>query len=128
MNKEYIDKSAFLKNERVLYCKNCARRFGTKNGKLKEIYQIGDAPCNSCELNDALDSLDDFPAADVEPVRHGHWMTKEPLPRTYGRPRAMCCRCGSFALYEFVNVQSYKEILTKYCPNCGAKMDGKENK
>lgn len=46
---------------------------------------------------------------EFEKIRHAEWITKEPLPRTYGRPRAMCPRCGAFALYEMVNCGSYAE-------------------
>ena len=60
-------------------------------------------------------------------VKRGEWITKEPLPRTYGRPRSMCGRCGAFALYEFINVGSYAEKLSTFCPGCGARMDGKES-
>ena len=41
----YIGRDAFIKQQRELYCKNCARRMGVKNGKLKEIYKIGEAAC-----------------------------------------------------------------------------------
>ena len=80
------------------------------------------------KLKKVIDILVDMPPnADVQEVKHGEWITKEPLPRTYGRSRAFCSRCGQFALYEFINVGSFGEKLTNYCPACGAKMDGKEN-
>lgn len=56
------------------------------------------------------------PTVDAEPVRHGHWIDAypkiEPNPMfQYG----ICSVCG----YE----QSVSKYL-KFCPNCGAKMDG----
>lgn len=58
-------------------------------------------------ISDALKScLDDIPAADVVPVRHGH-LVNQTNPFT-----AKCSECGGP-----VNVR------WKYCPNCGAKMD-----
>ena len=66
----YIDADAFISEKRELYCKDCDQR---KRGK-QIVYHIGDAPCRSCGINDLLDALDDAPAADVEPVRHGHWI------------------------------------------------------
>lgn len=64
-----------------------------------------------------------IPAADVRPVVRGKWLTGNDNPRSYGRIRAMCGRCGAFALAEMVNAGSYKEQLSNYCPNCGARME-----
>ena len=66
--------------------------------------------------------VDKIPAADVRPVVRGKWLTGNDNPRTYGRIRAMCGRCGAFALAEMVNAGSYKEQLSNFCPNCGADM------
>lgn len=65
---EYIDKQKFLEEQRHLYCENCEKRKGVKRGKMKFVYEIGDAPCRSCGYGDVLDDLEDFPAADVRPV------------------------------------------------------------
>ena len=62
---EYIEREAFLAEQRHLYCDNCARR---KNSKGKLVYDIGDAPCRACGICDVLDAVEDFPAADVRPV------------------------------------------------------------
>ena len=62
---EYIEREAFLAEQRHLYCENCARR---KNGKGKFVYEIGDTPCRACDIGDVLDAVEDFPAADVRPV------------------------------------------------------------
>ena len=58
---------------------------------------------------DGLDIIDNFPAADVQPVKHGKWM--------YCSIEDMfhCTRCDAAAVRNtFV-----------YCPICGARMDGK---
>lgn len=62
---DYIEREAFLAEQRHLYCENCARR---KNVKGKFVYDIGDAPCRACDIMDVLDAVEDFPAADVRPV------------------------------------------------------------
>lgn len=59
-----IDRQAFIEQERKLYCEDCDRRKGTKNGKSNVIcYEIGEAPCRACWLDDALTDLEDFPTA-----------------------------------------------------------------
>jgi hypothetical protein len=56
-----------------------------------------------------INYLKDQSAADVEPVRHGEWNTSDtPLGRC-----CVCSICGSCPTMEY-----------KYCPYCGAKMDG----
>ena len=81
---EYIEREAFMKEQRHLYCENCARRKGMKNGKMRFVYEIGDAPCSACGYDDVLDALEDYPAADVRPVvfcgvceLHGHCYTED---------------------------------------------------
>ena len=59
--------------------------------------------------------LNQFPAADVAPVRHGRWMNANSRPKTYWR---RCTACGGLAYFCGIGC-SYK-----YCPNCGARMDG----
>jgi hypothetical protein len=60
---ELIDRQAFIENERKLYCEDCNRRKGKKDGKLTVCYEIGEVPCRSCWLDDALTDLEDFPTA-----------------------------------------------------------------
>ena len=56
--------------------------------------------------------LNQFPAADVEPVMHGRWETNSDRPDSL-----ICsiCKCG---------FDMWKHDPHNYCPNCGAKMDG----
>lgn len=68
----YIDADAHVARMRELYCKDCSRRKGMKNGKMKFIYPIGGVPCRACEFGDALDAIDDAPTVDaVQVVRCG---------------------------------------------------------
>ena len=58
------------------------------------------------------DKIKAIPAADVAPVRHGRWG----VDGVY----VICSVCKRFTLSPII-----KQIPTfKYCPNCGAKMDG----
>ena len=64
-----------------------------------------------------LQSISDMPAADVAPVVHGHWIEKEKY--SFGIMYD-CSLCDNRILD---NGYSWN-----YCPNCGAKMDEKEDK
>lgn len=56
--------------------------------------------------------IDIQPAADVRPERHGEWITRHD-----GLP--FCSECN-------YNGLGYIAVDLGYCPNCGAKMDGKD--
>lgn len=69
-------------------------------------------PCHSF-----LDVIETMPAIDAEPVRHGRWGTYhitgyDGLHPTYTVPCSVCA-------YE-------ARFTYRYCPNCGARMDGEE--
>ena len=77
---EYIDREAFLRQEREAYCQRCDRR---KNGNGKVVYEIGGTPCRSCRVNGVLRDIDDYPAADV--VERPRWIpVEERLPEKSG--------------------------------------------
>lgn len=60
---------------------------------------------------DAKRMLADMPAADVAPVRRGHW-----IKRGYacGEAEFECSHCHEI---------EWRANETDYCPNCGAKME-----
>ena len=124
---DYIKREDFIKLEQARYCRDCERRKGMKCGEKVFCYEIGDAPCRACGIDDLLTDLEDLPAADVRENVHGRWIT-DGLSRSFGRIRTSCSRCGAFALYEFVNVGRYNEALSIFCPNCGADMREQEAK
>ena len=55
------------------------------------------------------------PAADVAPVRHGRWIDKGEY--------AVCTKCGGRSGTQYDGVEPIS-LMTQFCPNCGAKMDG----
>jgi len=61
----------------------------------------------------ALSDIAAIPAADVAPVRRGQWIAADDV----GDCCYKCSECG------FVR-DAYLLDARKYCPNCGAKMDG----
>lgn len=50
-----IDADATIKYLREFRCKDCDKRKGMKNGKIRFCYEIGDAPCRACDIGDAID-------------------------------------------------------------------------
>ena len=65
-------------------------------------------------MNDFEEVIDAVPAADVAPVKHGHWI--------YENFYTHCSVCGKMAIYDKYG----QEVESDYCPRCGAKMDGGE--
>ena len=64
-----------------------------------------------------IEDIKNIPAADVAPVRHGEWIVcgdGDNVPW-------MCSHCGKTTAHK------YKVMYGKYCPNCGARMDGDKN-
>ena len=67
------------------------------------------------DCEDVISSVENAPAADVAPVRHGRWVEKEKY--TFGIMYD-CSLCENRILDT--------GHPWHYCPNCGAKMDEKE--
>ena len=59
--------------------------------------------------------LNQFPVADVAPVRHGRWIDKGEY--------AVCTECGGRSGTQYDGVEPIP-LMTQFCHNCGAKMDG----
>ena len=57
--------------------------------------------------------VENMPAADVQPVKHGCWVEEE--------PRVLKCSvCGEYAPMNYLGQNC---IDSRYCPWCGTKMD-----
>lgn len=66
----------------------------------------------------AIDDIIAEPTADVQEVKHGHWIEQAKIKKD-GEVRLVhwqCSLCGCFLGTNTAN----------YCPACGAKMDGEE--
>lgn len=104
---EYIDKAAFKKSVEGRYCKPCKADGKDHNG----------CWCRACWVDDMLDEVECFQPADVAPVVHAEWVVcgdGDNVPW-------MCSHCCKTTAHK------YKVIYGKYCPNCGARMDGGDN-
>ena len=87
-------------------CKACGEWFGTATPQ---------DLCPTCER--ALKRLGGY----VEPVRHGRWEDWWPGIGLIMTGEEMLYRCS-------VCDAKYSTVENKYCPNCGAKMDGEEKR
>ena len=65
------------------------------------------------------DLLEKQPTADVVEIRHGNWI--EWWDDNYLTFCHKCSECGRYPLTKEETM--HDEVLSKYCPNCGAKMD-----
>lgn len=73
--------------------------------------------------NDALveysQNISSIPAADVEPVRHGHWVIDD---EPYDENGGYCSVCMCDMPIFFADWR-YQHLAMPRCPKCGAKMD-----
>ena len=67
----------------------------------------------------ACDAIVEAPTADVAEVRHGKWKKSECAKYDY-----FCSVCR---VWTMLRCYGNHDDLTKYCPNCGAKMDGERS-
>lgn len=109
--KEYIEREAALK-----------RNYFSEAKTPDENYRF------NAEIKYFISSL---PAADVEPVKHGHWILLRESeitglnPEFAGRDPIggyQCSNCKEEAIFDCND----EFVLSSYCPNCGAKMTGGE--
>lgn len=97
---EYFEREATIKRIEEAYCADCNSYNGVR--------------CRACGTGDAIDMIEDAPAADVAPVVHGRWAHD----RVFGDNFLVCSKC------QFVSEDKATRRYYHYCPNCGAKMDG----
>ena len=102
---EYIEREALEKmlNERLAYLLD-------KNGPY-DYFTDG--------YDEAVSTVEAFPASDVTPVVHGRWDDSGRYTFPGGSTAVRCTNCGC-ALTE----SEYRLNNWNYCPVCGAKMDG----
>jgi len=93
-------------------------------------YDLGDSRHNDM----FKDMIEAIPSENVQPIVHGTWLAKEYMPGDPGVGikdmwierraeqsdfHAYCSECKKDAGYS----GEQRLILSKFCPNCGAKMD-----
>ena len=99
---ECIEREATIKRIKEVYCVGCNSYNGVR--------------CRACGTGDAIDIIEDAPAADVAPVVHGRWEM---------RPTGMVTDTGpEYKAYCTICNEPNKQYQPPFCPHCGAKMDG----
>lgn len=114
---EYIEREAL---QAALVRKRC----GVANQRYTEGW-------NDCLLR-VKSMVSKAPSADVAPVVHGVWIPVHESEISGWNPEVagidpiggyICSACKNEAIYDCND----KFVLSDYCPNCGARMDGDEN-
>lgn len=68
-----------------------------------------------------VDIINEQPTADVQEVKRGYWIPERDPDENN---RIQCFHC-SVCDDDFHYIGAF--VATKYCPNCGARMDGDNN-
>lgn len=73
----------------------------------------------TCGIERAESEIECAPTVDAEPVRHGKWI----YSNDFHWYTASCNKCG-YQRRTDIKAEGWNQW--KFCPNCGAKMDGRE--
>ena len=71
----------------------------------------------TCGIERAESEIECAPTVDAVPVRHGKWLCSDDMYET-----AVCSVCN----YDTEEPYEYVKKSWNFCPNCGAKMERKE--
>lgn len=111
MKKEYVES---LLKQHAAYLLATIDNKGTHIGKFNGIALDADG---DWIIEADVESLSATDRGDFSMVVHGEWVEREIAKATY----LSCSRCG-WARIGVAVTEHYR-----YCPNCGAKMDGGKN-
>lgn len=83
-------------------------------------YVYGDDRIRLDAWDEILGVIDNIPTVEAEPVRHGKWLKRKTNTNEPQETFICCSHCGYPVSYHWCGDYNY-------CPNCGAKMDGKDD-
>lgn len=75
-----------------------------------------DAICDDCAY-EVICLIEELPTADVVPVKRGEWIFSP------DHAEGICTNCSQ-RIYGRPYNNNYVIVPYRYCPNCGARMDG----
>lgn len=87
-----------------------------------EIFSVWRSMPKPASISSLTEAINRTPAADVEPVVHGRWITPHWHNSYYCYN---CSKCGGEAMHR--EYQWARNGIYPICPNCEAKMDGGDN-
>lgn len=69
---------------------------------------------------DVIERINEIPTADVQEVKHAHWITN------FSSTKLLCSNCKCGRRHQAYLNGSYEHLppFPKYCENCGARMKG----
>lgn len=106
----------YIEREKVHRLVRSLKRYGWNNPD-KSKYRT------TVDIDDVQFGIDKIPAADVVEVRHGKWKLKQYEGGILdGEIYDECSICEYQRFFDDIRFKT----AFNYCPNCGAKMDGKE--
>ena len=120
MNNDLISRSALL--EILRHCND-------EPGDVEsDEYFEWDNMCAPELLEKILDVVETFSPVDAEPVQHGEWIY-DPNANDFGIGGYVCSVCSAknnnLPCNAVINPQIF--VGSRFCPDCGAKMDGGKN-
>lgn len=112
---EYIEREAVMKTARDGYHSD----FGRSMADLTSLREV----------------LEDTPTADVAEVKYAHWVLSSAFEvfggeeQAWGRNPIADCSCSNchkspYCEENFLDDDTLEQIMTDFCPHCGARMDG----
>ena len=90
-----------------------------------EIDRCGSAPLvGTCTSDNKYlsERLKKAPTIEAKPIVHAHWVTEQEAEEINRYDLTYCCSACGHCDWDCTESEGFE-----YCPNCGAKMDEKEN-